>query len=245
MYTVKESTAGQHEEPFHASDQDPVTLPPFLEGEQFPVKSRTRSISRGAIPQKGKHGVRLRWLIIGMACIVIIVSIIGALLFVTSPDASRGNDSIVNGTQTLTTRSHIASIISTPTNTPILGSKRAQTTTPSPTPMPTQSPTHMATPTPSSTLIVTPASFHAQSDCQKSGRYYICTSTLQLPKDYQGDLKWVASSGNLDTFINPSEGTLAPGDQQQVIIYVLNSCPHTGTINFSTKDESFTIQWSC
>ncbi len=128
-----------------------------------------------------------------------------------------------------------------PTNTPVLASNPAPTATPSPTPSPSPSPS----PAPTPTLRVTPQSFHAQSDCQKSGRYYICINTLQLPQNHQGNLKWVASSGNLDTFINPSRGTLAPGDQQQVTIYVLNSCPHTGTINFTTKEGAVTVPWTC
>jgi len=196
----------------------------------------------GAYRHDGNAIYKNSWFIL-VSLFVVIVVISLALFQFALPAllSSKSNPAAISQNPSSTaTLTAVPTATPTPTNTPVLASKPAPTAAPSPTPSPTPSPSPIPT-----TLTVTPQSFHAQSDCQKSGRYYICTSTLQLPQNHQGDLKWVASSGNLATFINPSKGTIAPGDQQQVTIYVLTSCPHTGTINFSTKEGAVTVPFTC
>ena len=184
------------------------------------------------------------WLIVVSLFVVIVVITLGLLHFALPALLSSKSSPATISQNPLSTSTVIPLPTATPTNTPVLASKPAPTATPSPTPIPTPSSTPTPSPT-STTLIVTPASFHAESDCQKSAGSYTCTSTLQLPQNHQGNLKWVASGGNLATFFNPPRGALTPGQQQQVTIYVFNSCPHKGTINFSTKEGEVTVPWTC
>ncbi|MBV9229512.1 MAG: hypothetical protein JOZ18_09390 [Chloroflexi bacterium] len=134
-----------------------------------------------------------------------------------------------------------------PMATPTHASASKLASIPTPTPFPFPSPTAMPTPapTPAPALMVTPTSLHAETGCQKSGLYYICRVTLLLPQNYPNNIKWYGSAGNLSAFFSPAKGSLSPGQQQQVSVQILTACPHTGTLNFLSKNTDATVPWAC
>lgn len=198
----------------------------------------------GAYLQAGNSVHKNSWLILLSIFMVIVVVISLALFHFALPAllSSKSNPTTLSQNPSSTATLAVAPTATpTATATPVLASNPAPTATPTLAPSPSPSPS----PTPMPTLTVTPTSFQAQSDCQKTGKSYFCSSILQLSPNHQGDLKWVASSGNLATIFDPPKGTLTPGGQQQVTIDVLTSCPHTGTINFTTKEITVTVSWTC
>jgi len=124
-----------------------------------------------------------------------------------------------------------------PTVTSAPAPKQAQVVTPSPTPFPSPTPTPM--------LIVTPTSFEITNDCFKQFSHYMCVVTLQLPSNYMGNLKWTASGSGGTIYFNPTRGILSPGQQQEVNAFVPVTCPRSGLLDFTTKDGTITIPWSC
>ncbi len=129
--------------------------------------------------------------------------------------------------------------------------------TPSPTPrqfqlpalagrvMPTPTPTPSPSPTPTTGLTSTPASLPTASACRLRGGTYKCAITLQLAQSSANNLTWSASGSNLSTFIFPANGTLSPGQQQNVSVYVKATCPLSGTLVFSTQAGNLSVPWSC
>jgi serine/threonine protein kinase len=197
-----------------------------------------------AYRQAGNSVHKNSWLILLSIFMVIVVVISLALFHFALPAllSSKSNPRTISQNPSSTVTLAVAPTATpTATATPVLASNPAPTATPTLAPSPSPSPS----PTPIPTLTVIPTSFQAQSDCQKTGKSYLCSSTLQLSQNHQGDLKWVASSGNLATNFDPPKGTLTPGGQQQVTIEVVTSCPHTGTINFTTKEITVTVSWTC
>ncbi|MBV9229590.1 MAG: hypothetical protein JOZ18_09785 [Chloroflexi bacterium] len=114
---------------------------------------------------------------------------------------------------------------------------------------PTPSPTQLPSPTPSSTVstgnvTVIPNHFNVATDCQVDNGYR-CTATLILSQDAQGSLAWHAFGNGVATKFSPAYGTLSPGQQQQVIIYLYNKCPYTGTVNFSVAGHNIAVPVRC
>jgi hypothetical protein len=125
----------------------------------------------------------------------------------------------------------------TPVNTPVVAP--LQTATPT-----TQS---SATGTYTSTtneIAVLPTHFNAINDCQVDNGYR-CTATIFVSNAYQGDPSWQASGDGAFTRFSPDEGTFTPGQQQQVIIYIHNTCPASGHFTFATSDNQISVPWSC
>ena len=119
--------------------------------------------------------------------------------------------------------------------------------TPSPTPQPTPSPTPQPTPspTPVSEWTISPTSLNAQTNCLSSQVFYHCTVTMFLPQNHAANIRWSASSNNLIALFKPSRGTLSPGQQLQVDIYVRASCPQSGNLIFQTDTTKIVVSWSC
>jgi len=104
-----------------------------------------------------------------------------------------------------------------------------------------------ATPTPSPIpgLTITPDHFNATIGCTFAQGRYKCIITLTLSKGHHNKLKWSVSRSGLTATFSPSQGRLRPGHQQQIILYVYNNCPHSGSLIFSLGGKTITIPWSC
>ncbi len=105
----------------------------------------------------------------------------------------------------------------------------------------------VATPTPSPIpgLTITPDHFNATIGCTFAQGRYKCIITLKLSKNHHNKLKWSVSRSGLTATFSPSQGRLRPGHQQQIVIYVYNNCPHSGSLIFSLGGKTITIPWSC
>jgi serine/threonine protein kinase len=126
---------------------------------------------------------------------------------------------------------------STPVPTP------THTVLPTPHPTPTIKPTPVP-PTPSPVLIVTPSALSTTS-CRPDNLAYRCTVTLTLSSNYNGRLSWHASSTHVHAFFKARQGTLSPGQSQQIIIYVLHTCPASGSFVFSGSSVSVSVPLNC
>ncbi len=186
-----------------------------------------------------KNTTRLVWAIV-LGLLVVLLGITSGLLFFTVPSThsplssstATAHKNIPTVAPTLTTK---PTSIATAKPTPPPALKAAPTVAPSPTATPS--------PIPTVTLIVTPASFQLSQDCSNQGNHFICTANLLLPQNYHGNLAWSASGSGAS--FNPQGGTLSPGQQQMVYIFLSNNCPRSGSFSFSTKNGTTTIPWSC
>jgi hypothetical protein len=133
----------------------------------------------------------------------------------------------------------------TPSPTPSPSPTPTASPTPSPTPLPTVSPTPPPTPVPSA-LMVNTTSINANTDCPYN-RGWTCTVTLSSDQSAQSDLNWSASStGTGGITINPSSGTLSPGQQAQVTISVADSgCPSSASFTFAGPANTVNVSWGC
>jgi len=113
-------------------------------------------------------------------------------------------------------------------------------------------PTATPAPSPTPALIfasgvsVTPDAFNVRNDCDNNDNGYSCTATLSASSDESGNVDWSVSS-NLQTDFNPSGGTLAPGQDQQVIINIYNNCSYKGNIKFMINgtEKVLTLPVTC
>jgi hypothetical protein len=108
-------------------------------------------------------------------------------------------------------------------------------------------PVPVATATPLSIpgLTIIPDHFNATRGCTFAQGRYRCIITLTLSKNHHNKLKWSVSSSGLTATFSPSKGRLGPGHQQQIVIYIYNDCPHSGSLIFSVGGKTFSIAWSC
>jgi serine/threonine protein kinase len=134
-------------------------------------------------------------------------------------------------------------------------------TQPSPTPSPTPTLTHVqlpimagrAAPTPTPTpspspatgLSTTPAGLPMDPACQRRGRTYTCTITLQLGQESPRPVQWSVSDSNLSAFFSPQNGTLTPGQQESIFISANEACPVKGTVIFASAAGNLSVPWSC
>lgn len=74
-----------------------------------------------------------------------------------------------------------------------------------------------------------------------------CTATVVSPATNNVNLNWsVANSGISGVSLNPSSGTLAPGQSVQVAILIPDSvCPISTTLTFTGPDNNVALPWSC
>jgi hypothetical protein len=117
---------------------------------------------------------------------------------------------------------------------------------PSPSPTATLLPTPSPSPITIPALTVSPTSLNGRTDCQSVQLGFKCTVTLSLPQNYPGNAHWTASSsGNITAAFVPSHGTLSPGQQQTVNIYIGKTCSHNNSLIFSTQDTKAVVSWIC
>ncbi len=129
---------------------------------------------------------------------------------------------------------------------PVSNSKSHAPSTPSlltSIPAPTMTPTTII-PLPIESLAIIPNHFNVTTDCQVDNGYR-CTVTLIASQSLSGDISWYAYSTGITTKFNPASGILLPGQQQQVIIYIYNACPYSGSFIFSIKGNTMTIPLHC
>ncbi len=167
----------------------------------------------------GRQRVTVLWLLIAIPWVLVAI-LLFTLIFLGLPLHAASTVSQYTST-------------STPTITP------AQTAAPT-----TQSPVTGTYPSTTNEIAVQPTHFNAVNDCQVDNGYR-CTATIFVSNAYQGDPSWQASGGGALTKFSPDEGTFTPGQQQQVIIYIRNTCPASGLFTFSTSDNQITVPWNC
>jgi hypothetical protein len=133
-------------------------------------------------------------------------------------------------------------------------------TPPTPTPSPTVTQQPSLPPTvPPPTLIASPMSIDAKTDCSYSLSTYVYTYTCHeaLSISGQGSLNWTASGGPSSTRFNPQHGTLEPGQSITVtisvpvrnLIYVGSPspgiCPTIANLIFTSQTNTVIVQWRC
>lgn len=91
---------------------------------------------------------------------------------------------------------------------------------------------------------IVPTHFNVQSDCQPDNGYR-CTVTLYAAQDIVDDLQWQASSDGISTKFSPESGKLERGQQQQVIVYIYDTCPYNGTLLFTLGNDNLTVPVNC
>ncbi|HEX6551441.1 MAG TPA: serine/threonine-protein kinase [Ktedonobacteraceae bacterium] len=194
-------------------------------------------------PAGNKRVWGLVWAI-ALGSLVVLLVITSSRLFFKLPSTHSPQSS-----PTAISHKHIPTAQPTPTH--VLTPTATSTPTPEPTPVSKAAATAISSPTATPTLIpfsvlkVTPSSFQLSQDCLKQGSHYTCTATLLLSQNYQGNLQWSASGSGANTNFSPPGGTLSPGQQQIVTIFLPRACPLAGSISFSTNNGATTIPWSC
>lgn len=92
---------------------------------------------------------------------------------------------------------------------------------------------------------VIPTRFTAASCAVDNG--YRCTAMLSSPPSQQATVNWTAYGTGVATKFSPASGTIASGQQQQVIIYVYTPCHNSGQFVFLLDNASIKLEapWSC
>ncbi len=123
-------------------------------------------------------------------------------------------------------------------------SQASQATTVASAPIPTSIPTAIPTPTitvansiSANGITLTPDHFNVQNDCQPDNNFR-CTVTLALDSNADNAVSWSASIDGVDSSLHPRRGTLEPGQQQQIIISLFESCPIDASFRVSVKHHS-------
>jgi hypothetical protein len=111
--------------------------------------------------------------------------------------------------------------------------------------VPTITPNTNATPVQNiGTIAIAPGNIQVTRDCQVDNGYR-CTITLMAAQGQSRAQSWEAETDNLKTKFHPHEGTLQPGQQQQIILYVYNQCPYTGHMVFTVDDSTASVPLQC
>ena len=106
-------------------------------------------------------------------------------------------------------------------------------------------PVAIPTPLPIPGLTITPDHFNAAIGCTFAQGRYRCIITLAMSKNHHNKLKWSISRSGLTATFSPSKGRLRPGHPQQIVIFIYNDCPHSGSLIFSVGGKTIPIPWSC
>ncbi|MEO6889533.1 MAG: hypothetical protein ABI456_09620, partial [Ktedonobacteraceae bacterium] len=222
-------------------------LPPAQSTVDSPAQTTggTRPFVAGGFVGKSGQSVgsqrkRLPWLV-ALAWVAAIVTLLAFIL----PPAFSSKTATISVKPTATRApgpTSTPTLAPTPTLRPIPKSIPPRPPRPTPTPSPTPKPT--PTPAPG-VLTVSPTQINANTGCSGGNGDFTCNVTMSLPASARNPVSWAASASNVNAFFNPSNGTLNPGDQQQVSVHVFSSCPNTGALVFSANQRNVTVQWSC
>ncbi len=203
--------------------------------------------STGRDKQPGSHYFYLRRALIAIICIAIIAYAFGVLRAELLSAPHPVHLSQISPMPTV----HLSL---TPFSTPVHGPSPVPSLVPvakqgaQPLPTPTPSPTPKLTQTPviPPSLVVSPSSLNAESDCgRKSG--WICTVTLTLAVGSQSPLNWSVSSNDINgVSFMPSSGTISTGESTVVTIYVPKThCPAQANFIFSGSKSFISVPWNC
>ncbi len=91
---------------------------------------------------------------------------------------------------------------------------------------------------------MTPNSFDIQNDCQPDNEYR-CTITLALSSDADNAVSWSASLKGVDHDFHPRRGRLEPGQQQQIIVYLYETCPIEAEFDIAMKHQHLNVPLHC
>jgi hypothetical protein len=91
-------------------------------------------------------------------------------------------------------------------------------------------------------LSVSPTSFNVDN-CSNNGKSWTCIATLSS----NGALDWYTlSSDQSNISFSVDNGTLYASQPQQVMAYIVASCPSSATITFVGKGaNTVDVPWSC
>ncbi|MFL5667302.1 MAG: serine/threonine protein kinase [Ktedonobacteraceae bacterium] len=201
--------------------------------------------------QQNQQSFKRTWLVIGGSCLIAIIIIFGMLYPVLANSFfSKSSPRVIVSNKTHSSPTPVSKLSPTPSLTPtpkqIQLPVLAGRVTPTPTLTLSPSPSSTPTSTPTTGLSVAPTTLPTGTTCNQSGNNnYSCIITLQLAQNHTGNLKWSASSNGISAYINPAKGTLSPGGQQNLYIYVNTHCPSTGTLIILTTEENVGVPWSC
>jgi hypothetical protein len=94
------------------------------------------------------------------------------------------------------------------------------------------------------TVAITPGNIQVTKDCAVDNGYR-CTITLIAAHGQNSAQSWQAETPDLKTKFHPQMGTLQPGQQQQIILYVYNQCPYTGQMVFTVGGSTTSVPLQC
>jgi serine/threonine protein kinase len=208
------------------------------------IESRT-----GRDNQSGRNRYfYLRWVLAAIVCIAIITyafSVLHAeILSTLYPAPHAAHISKISPMPSAYPSTPFTAPSPSPVPSPVAGANQGAlpltTPTPSPTPKPTQ------TPIIPPSLVVSPNSLNAQSDCTRRNGW-VCTVTLTLAAGSQSPLNWsVSSNGMTGVSFKPSSGTLSSGESMVVTIFVPKThCATQASFIFSGSSSSIYVPWSC
>lgn len=200
--------------------------PPALPQHHVPTKAAPSAPTEQAVPllmypMAGMFGDRknaVRWLV--LACLVGLL-VGGILPLFASSQHSSGQ---IHATEKKT----------------VGATKAAQV---SPTVVVTEPPTQAAAGAPG-LLTIEPPQFN-RANCVVDNSNYRCTATLVLSTLSPSSFTWNASSTGVGAKFSPFNGTIPPGQSNQVIIYVTNDCAFSGNFVFAGSTANVSAPWRC
>lgn len=215
----------------HAPVVPPQPLPSSSSAPTAPGTgyAAPRPMAASGIPRNPSRPPRTRskavWWLIGIPGVLaalIVIFLLGAGLFAFASHSS------------FTTP--ISSVSSTP---------HTITTPPSASSSPFAStPVSTATAVANPYLAVIPNHFNVRNDCVVDNGYR-CTAVIVASQLMSGSASWFISSSTLSSKFSPASGVLYANQQQQVIIYLYNACPYSGSLMFSTSRGNVTVPVVC
>lgn len=167
---------------------------------------------------------------------------------ITTKVPQKQNTSIVPMSHT--TVEHRSELNTAKTTSPVVNPTHLATpkTTPvpaNPVPVsPKATPTLIPTPLPLHILLVTPSAV-TPSACMPDNSNYRCTITLSLDPTYNRQLSWYAVSIHVRVFFNQQQGTLLPGQLQQIIVYISRRCSAGSSLVFSGAGTNTYVPLNC
>ena len=229
--------------------QSPAPIP--LQAQSLVLNQHTASLPISAMHNSPSTAAQKKTLLIATVIFCLIAIVILSLI----PFFQQNVQTPQKKTATIITpipQKTVTNVASASLQMPqIAATKNHPKPTPTPTALPVvnPAPTHPpAIPTPTTppppVLAVTPSALGV-ANCTPDNRTYRCTITLTLSSSYKGQFSWHAYSTHIYAFFNSKQGTLAPGQSQQIIIYVLRHCPVSGSFVFSGSAASVSVPWNC
>ena len=215
---------GQQQSPapsFH-SDATQIIGPAATTQPQQPNQAPNQLPGYAGPPANGSSPDK-KWKLSAMIAWTLVAVLVSTLLFFFAQSAL---GALGTGSQ----KGHVAA-----TPSPVTTVNHGSTTMPNPNTTPVQN---------VGTIAIVPGNIQVTKDCQVDHGYR-CTITLTAAQGQSHAQSWEAETDNLRTNFHPHEGTLQPGQQQQIILYVYNQCPYTGQMVFTVDDSSASVPLQC